>query len=156
MQMQMKFISNNSESPSEEAVRAAPGAAGASVTSQRTLILRIIQEGEGHLNADEIYRRARQEYPRLSMSTVYRPLQVLKRLGLIEEVHIDETLHHYEAKQATEHHHLVCQGCGRVIEFHYPLARQIKKAVPDAKDFDIISTELRVTGYCPKCRRKRK
>ena len=152
----MEFISNNSESPSGEAIRAAPGAAGARVTSQRTLILKVIQEGEGHLNADEIYRRARQEYPRLSMSTVYRTLQVLKRLGLIEEVHIDETHHHYEAKQATEHHHLVCQGCGRVIEFHYPLARQIKKAVPDARDFDIISTELRVTGYCPKCRHNRK
>ena len=153
--MQMKIISNNYESPSEEAIRAAPGAAGARVTSQRTLILKVIREGEGHLNADEIYRRARQEYPRLSMSTVYRTLQVLKRLGLIEEVRIDETLHHYEAKQATEHHHLVCQGCGRIIEFHYPLARKIKKAVTEARDFDITSTELRVTGYCPKCRHNR-
>jgi Fur family ferric uptake transcriptional regulator len=85
------------------------------------------------------------------MSTVYRTLQTLKKLGLIDEVHIDETHHHYEAKQAAEHHHLVCLGCGRVIEFNYPLALQIKKVVPDARGFEFVSTELRAMGYCSQC-----
>ncbi len=129
---------------------------GMRVTNQRALILEIIRHGRGHLDADEVYRRARQKQPRLSLSTVYRTLQAFKRLGLIEEVHFDEAHHHYEVKPSSEHHHLVCLGCGKIIEFHYPLARYVKKNVSEAKDFDIVSTEVRMTGYCPQCRQDRK
>ncbi len=136
--------------------RRALNLAGLRATNQRVLLLEIIRQGEGHLDAFEIYRRAREKQPRLSLSTVYRALQKFKKLGLVEEVHFDENHHHYEVKPSAEHHHLVCLGCGRVIEFHYPLARQVKRNVPEAKDFDIIGTEVRMTGYCPRCRQKRK
>ena len=136
--------------------RRALNSAGLRVTNQRALLLEIIRQGEGHLDAFELYRRAREKQPRLSLSTVYRALQKFKKLGLVEEVHFDETHHHYEVKPSAEHHHLVCLGCGRVIEFHYPLARQVKRNVPEAKDFDIIGTELRMTGYCSRCRQERK
>jgi len=136
--------------------RKALNAAGMRVTNQRALILEIIRRGEGHLDADEIYRRARQRVPRLSLSTVYRTLQMLKKLGLVEELHFDEEHHHYELKPSAEHHHLICLGCGRVIEFHYPLSRYIKRSVPEAKGFDIAETEVRMSGYCSKCRQSRK
>jgi len=126
---------------------------GMRVTHQRALIMEIIRKGRGHLDADEIYRRAREKETRLSLSTVYRTLQMLKRLGLVEELHFVEEHHHYEVKPSAEHHHLVCLGCGRVIEFHYPLSRYLRKKVPEAKDFDITETEIRMTGYCAKCRR---
>jgi len=126
------------------------------ITNQRTLILEVIRQGQGHLDADEVYRRARQKQPRLSLSTVYRTLQALKKLGLVDEVHFDEDHHHYEVKPATEHHHLVCLGCGRVVEFQYPLARLVKKNVPEAKDFEIAGSEVRITGYCPACHRNKK
>jgi len=125
-------------------------------THQRALIMEIIRQGRGHLDADEIYRRAREKEPRLSLSTVYRTLQMLKKLGLVEELHFDEEHHHYEVKPSAEHHHLVCLGCGRVIEFNRPLSRYIKGNVPEAKGFDIIETEVRMSGYCAKCRRSRK
>ena len=130
--------------------------AGLRVTSQRALILDIIRRGRGHLDADEVYRQARRKQPRLSLSTVYRTLQTLKKLGLIEEVHFDETHHHYEIKPATEHHHLVCLNCGRVIEFNYPLARLVKRKVVEAKDFEITGTEIRITGSCGDCRQSKK
>ena len=126
---------------------------GMRFTHQRALIMEIIRKGRGHLDADEIYRRAREKEPRLSLSTVYRTLQMLKKLGLVEELHFDEEHHHYEVKPSVEHHHLVCLGCGRVIEFNYPLSRYLRKKVPEAKDFDITETEIRMTGYCFKCRR---
>ena len=136
--------------------RRALNLAGLRATNQRVLLLEIIRQGEGHLDAFEIYRRAREKQPRLSLSTVYRALQKFKNLGLVEEVHFDENHHHYEVKPSAEHHHLVCLGCGRVIEFHYPLARQVRRNVPEAKDFDIIGTEVRMTGYCSRCRQERK
>lgn len=129
---------------------------GIRITNQRALILDIIRRGQGHLDADEVYRQAREKHPRLSLSTVYRTLRMFKKLGLVEERHFDDSHHHYEVKPSTEHHHLVCLGCGKVIEFHYPLSRHIKRNVPQAKDFDIAETEIRVAGYCPRCRQKRK
>ena len=125
-------------------------------TNQRALILEIIHRGEGHLDADEVYRRARDKQPRISLSTVYRTLRRFKELGLVEEVHFDEAHHHYEVKPLAEHHHLVCLGCGRIIEFHYPLSRYVKRNVPEAKDFEVVETEIRMTGYCPRCRQGKK
>lgn len=130
--------------------------AGMRATNQRALIMEIIRRGKGHLDADEIHRRAREKKPRLSLSTVYRTLQMFKKAGLVEELHFNEDHHHYEVKPATEHHHLLCLGCGRVIEFSYPLSRYIKRNVPEAKGFDVADTEIRMTGYCPKCRQSRK
>ena len=130
--------------------------AGLRITNQRALLLELIRQGEGHLDADELYRRARDKQPRLSLSTVYRTLQAFKRLGLVEERHFDESHHRYEAKSSAEHHHLVCLGCGGVVEFQYPLARYVKRNVHEAKDFEIVNTEIRMTGYCSKCRQDRK
>ena len=129
---------------------------GLRATNQRALLLEVIRHGEGHLDANEIYRRAHETQPRISLSTVYRSLQAFKKLGLVEEVHFDETHHHYEVKPSSEHYHLVCLGCGRVIEFHYPLSRYVKRNVAETKDFEIVSTEIRMTGYCPRCRQSRK
>ena len=130
--------------------------AGLRLTNQRALIMEIIRQGRGHLDADEIYRRACKKEPRISLSTVYRALQTFKKLGLVEELHFDVSHHHYEVKPSTEHHHLVCLGCGRVIEFQYPLSHYIKRNIPESRDFDITETEVRMTGYCSKCRQSRK
>ena len=131
--------------------------AGLRNTTQRALIMDIIRHGQGeHLDADEVYRQAKRKQPRLSLSTVYRTLQKLKGLGLIEELHFDEAHHHYEIKPPTEHHHLLCLGCGKVIEFKYPLARLVKKNAIEAKDFEITGSEVRMTGYCADCQESKK
>jgi Fe2+ or Zn2+ uptake regulation protein len=127
---------------------------GKRLTSQRALILDIIRRGKGHLDADEIYRQARAVQPRLSLSTVYRTLKVLKEPGLIAELHLDDSHHHYEIKSTSRHHHLVCLGCGEVIEFQFPIHSQLRRNVPEARDFRIVDTEIRITGYCPRCREK--
>ncbi len=155
----MISISNKqtgAESRSQNNTRQALNVPGMRTTNQRALILEVIRRGQGHLDADEVYRRARKKQPRLSLSTVYRTLQTLKKLGLVEEVHFDEAHHHYEIKPSTEHHHLVCLECGQVIEFQYPLARLVKRNFTEAKDFEITGSELRMTGYCPTCRESKK
>jgi Fe2+ or Zn2+ uptake regulation protein len=76
--------------------------AGMRVTNQRSLIMEIIRQGDRHLDADEIYRRARQKSARLSFSTVYHSLQTFKKLGLVDELHFDEGHRHYEVKTHQE------------------------------------------------------
>ena len=145
----------NKEIKSPDTNRIVLSGGGLRVTNQRTLILEIIRQGKGHLDADEVYRRARKKQPNLSLSTVYRTLRMLKELGLIQKVHFDEDHHHYEVKAPQEHHHLVCLGCGKVVEFQYPLYRYVKKNVAEAKGFDIVDTEIRMRGYCSECCQRR-
>jgi len=156
---QMKGISNNIKPRLERASdldRKVLNSAGARLTSQRALILDIIRQGHLHLDADEIYQQARQKQPRINLSTVYRTLRKLKELGLVDELHFDEAHHHYELKQHAEHHHLVCVECGKVVEFKCNLCLEMRGEIAREKDFEVTGVEVHMTGYCSKCRRKKK
>jgi len=126
------------------------------VTAQRALLLELLHRSSGHLDADELHRLARDRYPRISLSTVYRNLQLFKKLGLIEEHHFAEEHHHYEVKSATEHQHLLCLNCGKIVEFVCPLSPQFKEEIGKRYGFDISGVELRMTGLCSACHKKRK
>ena len=128
------------------------GLAGMKVTTQRALILEIMQQ-RGHLDANEIYRLAQTQGVHLSLSTVYRNLQKLKEEGLIEELHYDDSHHHYEVKPSFEHQHLVCLGCGRVMEFKCPLSSEIKREIAHRMGFEVTGAEVRMMGYCSNCQR---
>ncbi len=125
---------------------------GQRVTSQRRLLLDILRRSEGHLDADELYRLAKEREPRLSLSTVYRALSLFKELGLVEERHFAEEHHHYEVKREREHHHLICLGCGKVIEFEYPLTKRMKEDVSRQCGFEILNASVSLEGYCERCR----
>ncbi|MFC1968284.1 Fur family transcriptional regulator [Chloroflexota bacterium] len=125
---------------------------GKRTTAQRTLLLEIIQGTKGHLDACALYQQARQRQPELSMATVYRNLRLFKELGLIEGHHLDGAHHHYEAKPENSHHHLICLGCGCIREFSCPLTESIKAKIGEKEGFEITEAEVRLAGYCPKCR----
>lgn len=133
--------------------RKALSSAGLRMTNQRGLILEIIRQG--HLDADEVYRRARDKQPRLSLSTVYRTLRRLRELGLVDELHFDEAHHHYEVRPSAEHHHLVCLGCGKIVEFEYKLSQRMKQDIARKQGFEVTGVEVNMTGYCAKCRQRR-
>jgi Fur family ferric uptake transcriptional regulator len=129
---------------------------GKRITAQRSLLLEVIRESRGHLDADEIYRRARSKDPRISLSTVYRNLNLLKELGLVSELHLDEEHHHYELREETDHYHLICSGCGRVMEFESPLAAQMAAEVEEKQGFLTERTHIDLVGLCNDCRVKRR
>lgn len=124
---------------------------GQRVTRQRRLLLDIIHRGGGHLDADEIYRLARSQDPKLSLSTVYRNLSLFSRLGLIQERHFDDAHHHYEAASSSEHYHVRCLGCGKVVEFESNLTEHIKEDAARHTGFQVRSGEFHLSGYCPDC-----
>ena len=135
--------------------RKALSVTGIRATSQRALILEVIRDGQGHLDADEIYRRARIKQSHISLSTVYRTLQAFKKLGLVDELHFDDAHHRYEIKPASEHQHLMCLGCGKIVEFECPLSAKMKDDIARENDFEVTGVEVRMTGYCSQCRQDR-
>jgi len=128
---------------------------GRRATAQRRILLDLIQQAGDHVDADELYRRARSQEHSISLSTVYRNLKLFKNLGLVEERHFDEDHHRYEAKPSVEHHHLICLGCGDVIEFVSPMVKQLKSRIRMENNFDIVDTEIRMRGYCSRCRNRK-
>jgi Fur family ferric uptake transcriptional regulator len=123
-------------------------------TEQRQLIMEIIQQADGHLDADEIYQQARQKSPSISLSTVYRSLQLFKELGLIEEHQFDGIRRYYETTTRSKHHHLVCLGCGRIFEFKCPSAERLKSKISREEGFRVTDAEVRLVGYCPECQQR--
>ncbi len=130
-------------------------AEGKRITLQRRLIIEIIQEHGGHLNADEIYRLARERHPRVSLSTVYRTLDLLKGFDLIKVLQLKGDQRHYEVR-TEEHQHLVCLGCGRVIEFHCAHCEEVDRGLALRHGFEITTSRVELLGYCAECAKDRR
>ena len=126
------------------------------LTTQRRLLLELIRDTEGHLDAKELYQRARTRDESIGSATVYRSLNLFKELGLVDEIRLGKLRCYYEIRQSPEHQHLLCQGCGKVIEFQNPYFNKLIKAVQREHGFKITKAELYLEGYCPKCEEKEK
>jgi len=120
------------------------------ITPQRKLLLRIISDN-AHLDASEIYRLAKEKDEKISLPTVYRTVNLLKELGLVEASDLGEDHYHYEV-HLDEHYHLICLGCGKVIEM--PPVATIRE-LGEERGFEVVGAKVELTGYCKKCRRKR-
>jgi Fur family ferric uptake transcriptional regulator len=90
-------------------------ARGVRLTAQRRALIETIQQADAHLDAATLLSRARQRDPNIDRATVYRTLDLLKRLGLIDELdlmHLNGEKHYYEVKTQKDHLHLACFHCG--------------------------------------------
>jgi len=121
-------------------------AAGTRMTRERELILRVI-EGNRHLGATEIYQLASQQNPRLNLSTVYRTMALLRKMGLIDASSLGEDHDHYEA-HGDAHHHAVCLGCGQVLEIP---TEQWVADLASRERFRVTSARVELLGYCAAC-----
>ena len=126
------------------------------VTPQRRLLLSIMREAGKHLDAKELYRRAIERDPNISLATVYRTLRLFKQQGLIDESHLGQMRCYYEMKRLGEHQHLVCRGCGQVVDFESPLIRNLVSEVQQKNNFSVTKIQLYLEGYCHKCKEEEK
>ena len=129
---------------------------GHPLTNQRRLLLELLRDAEGHIDAKELYRRAGARDESISPATVYRTLNLFKELGLIDEMRLGKIRCFYEVKQSPEHQHLVCKGCGKVMEIQSPHFQRLVKAVQREHGFRVTKAELYLEGYCPECEDKEK
>src|SRR5512136_1162901 len=91
---------------------------GLKATKQREEILNIFLNSSGHKNLAQIYAQVAKANPRIGYTTVYRTLKLLARLGLAEERKFADGETRYEPIAEKGHHdHLICLGCGKIIEF---------------------------------------
>ncbi len=130
--------------------------AGYPLTAQRRLLLELIRNAGGHIDAKELYRRASSADTSISLATVYRSLRLFQELGLVDEQRLGWSSHHYEIRNRAEHQHFVCRKCGRVIEFQTPLIGKLVGSIQQEQGFSVTKTEFYLEGHCTQCRKDRK
>jgi len=123
---------------------------GYSNTRQRQLLLKLIREEGGLIDAKDLFRRAIEKDKSISHATVYRSLNLFKQLGLIDQKRLGHAQCYYEMRQSPEHQHLVCRGCGKVIDFNCPLGEMVNR-VKYEQGFTVTKAELYLEGYCSQC-----
>ena len=127
---------------------------GVRLTPQRRALIEVIQEASEHLDAASLLELARQREPNIDRATVYRTLELLKKLRLIDELdlmHLYGEKHYYEAKTEHNHAHLACFRCGRIEEYSSPLFERLKAEIAKQAGFTIKVTRLEVGGNCSAC-----
>lgn len=125
--------------------------AGHRLTPQRTLILSTLLERGGHLTAEEIHAHARKQYPFLNLSTVYRTLDVLKEVGLVAETDLGSGRRQFELLGAGEHHHLVCEQCGQIIQIDGAILQPLRGQLAAQHGFEARLDHFAIFGVCREC-----
>ena len=123
---------------------------GARVTSARRHILSELVGAEGHLTADELAARVQRAQPDLHLSTVYRCLDALERLGLVDHVHLGHGRAVYHLTD-DPHQHLVCEECGVVIEVPDSTFAALSHDLASSYGFSIRPNHFAVLGRCAAC-----
>ncbi len=127
---------------------------GIRITGQRKILIETIQEADHHLDAAGLLDMARRRDDGINRATVYRTIELLKKLRLIDELdlmHLNGEKHFYEVKTNLDHIHLACFQCGRIEEFTSPLFERLKAEISREKGFRIRVTRLEVGGRCSHC-----
>jgi Fur family peroxide stress response transcriptional regulator len=117
---------------------------------QRERILAILSSTRIHPSADWIYQKLKKEIPRLSLGTVYRNLNTLIELGLIQRLPLEDGTDRFEATIAP-HYHLICEQCGSVADFTMPHPVDINQKTEKLSGFKVTRHRIDFFGLCSKC-----
>ncbi|MGM0902477.1 MAG: Fur family transcriptional regulator [Bacillota bacterium] len=119
---------------------------GLRITPQRLLILEAISSLEGHPTAEDIHR----SIPYTSLTTIYNNLKLFVKLGILNELPYGNGLSKYELNHS-KHYHVICQRCGKIVDFNYPNLKEIEHVASDLTNFEILHHQFEVYGICSSC-----
>ncbi|MCK4536669.1 MAG: transcriptional repressor [Desulfuromonadales bacterium] len=127
---------------------------GLKATRQREVILEEFLRDGSHLSIEELYLRVRKKNPRIGYATVYRTLKLFAECGIAEQRQFGDGHTRYESTSVDEHHdHLICTGCGKIIEFEDQHIEELQLKVAKQHGFTIERHRLNLFGRCPDCQK---
>ena len=123
------------------------------MTRQRKTILDTLRQTNSHPSADEIYELVRIQLPRISLGTVYRNLEVLADLGLIQKLELGGTIKRFDWNP-NKHYHIRCLCCGQVDNAPIAPLNKLEDELYGSTVFSIIGHRLEFEGFCPDCTKR--
>lgn len=121
------------------------------LTPQRLAIAEVVINSKDHPSVQQIYERVSEQFPYITLATVYSTLGVLQKKGLVQELPFGK-LSRYDAN-LTPHANLVCVSCGTVVdtEIGQDKIELLRQELAHKADFDIASQRVDFYGWCPRC-----
>ncbi len=131
-------------------------AKGLKVTHQRLRVLEVLADHkDSHLTAEDIYEFVKEDCPEIGLATIYRTVQLLLEMQLVERINLDDGCVRYEIGEAYggrhHHHHLICKNCGKVISYRDDLLDVLEQHIMDEVGFKVLDHELKFYGQCKDC-----
>ncbi|MGA7936420.1 MAG: transcriptional repressor [Kovacikia sp.] len=127
------------------------------LTPQRETILQVFQNlpKGNHLSAEDLYNTLKSEGEGISLSTIYRTLKLMARMGILRELELAEGHKHYELNQPYpyHHHHLICIRCSKTIEFKSDTILKIGSKTAQKEGYHLLDCQLSIHAVCPSCQR---
>jgi Fur family transcriptional regulator, ferric uptake regulator len=124
--------------------------AGERVTKARRAVVTALVDASGHATAEVLQARVQAEHPEVHMATIYRNLETLERLGVVEHTHLGHGPAVYHLADEL-HQHLVCEVCGHVVEVPADLLRPVEEDVRSRYGFVMRPGHFAVVGRCASC-----
>jgi Fur family ferric uptake transcriptional regulator len=126
---------------------------GYKATPQRRVILDAVNAIETHFTPQELYAKLLIHHPAIGLVTVYRTLKLLSHLGLVCEIESPRQAHRYARCSSEHHHHLVCDGCSKVVNFNHCQLEKLSRELACETGFSISGHHLEFTGLCAECQK---
>jgi len=124
------------------------------LTYQRKEILKILNDnGNKHVSVEEIQRLAKENNVILSISTIYRTMDILHKIGAVIKHNFGNGIAEYEIFEGNKnaHHHLICKKCGRIEEVFGLVGDNFNNQIFVEKGFKVEYQRLEIYGYCKEC-----
>jgi Fur family transcriptional regulator, ferric uptake regulator len=128
---------------------------GFKLTPQREATVRILLENEqDHLSAEEVYMLVKDIAPEIGLATVYRTLELLSELHVLEKLNFGDGVARYDLRSEDNHHHhhhLICVECGSVKEIKEDWLLPLEDRLLKEFNFKVIDHRLDFQGICSNC-----
>jgi Fur family transcriptional regulator, ferric uptake regulator len=121
-------------------------------TKQRKIIYEELQKSKKHPTALEIFDAVREIIPNISLGTVYRNLDVLHELGLIQKIYSGDSQMHYDAYMIN-HYHVRCLRCGKVRDIKVEPSIKYEHDENLCDDFETMGHNIEFIGICSDCKK---
>ena len=123
---------------------------GVRITPQRNAIFEYMIHSTTHPTADDIYRALEKSFPNMSVATVYNNLRVFKKAGLVKELTYGDSSSRFDFV-THDHYHMICNGCGKIVDFHYPGLDEVEHLASHVTGFQVDYHRLEIYGTCQDC-----
>ncbi|QQD85440.1 MULTISPECIES: Fur family transcriptional regulator [Jeotgalicoccus] len=128
------------------------------LTPQREVTVRVLLENESsHLSAEDVFMKVKDKYPEIGLATVYRTLELLNELNVLDKVNFGDGVARYDLRKEGAkhfHHHLICTQCGSVEEVEEDLLPEVEKIIAHEFNFHVIDHRLTFHGICRNCQER--
>jgi Fur family ferric uptake transcriptional regulator len=119
---------------------------GMRMTDQRRVIAQVIEQADDHPDVEELYRRASQIDPRISLATVYRTVKLFEESGILEKHEFGDGRARYETADRDHHDHLIDMHSGEVIEFVDPDIEALQERIAAKLGYRLMGHRLELYG----------